>query len=360
MKIYRYADDRLEFGFRQSVERFFVEEIPLEEAEGDGPYLRVKILKRDMSTARLISVISKATGASNREIGYGGLKDKSATTIQHITLPIGYEADLSNIKTQRIEILSIERCRKAMHLGRLAGNRFEITIDAGSREIEEFRKRLQAICDGGFPNYFGYQRFGERGDSWKQGRDIAHSGKRLRGDREKLLVASWQSRLFNEWLEKRVYISSTVDRYDTKRSAKKLGYPIELVEVLRNQPQFYKLFIGEAMMSRRGIVHTTDLDIDSRKFISGTLRPTGLLPGAKAVRAYADARYLEEPYDDSDITSLPGSRRVSWVYAKDCEVVSEKGTDSHTVSFTLPPGSYATVLLEEIAGGDISGRNYRK
>jgi len=151
-----------------------------------------------------------------------------------------------------------------------------------------------------------------------------------------------------------------VDRYDTKRSAKKLGYPIELVEVLRNQPQFYKLFIGEAMMSRRGIVHTTDLDIDSRKFISGTLSPTGLLPGAKAVRAYADARYLEEPYDDSDITSLPGSRRVSWVYAKDCEVVSEKGTDSHTVSFTLPPGSYATVLLEEIAGGDISGRNYRK
>ena len=58
-----------------------------------------------MSTWKLIHVLSKATGLNERDIGYAGLKDKSATAIQYISIPKQSERDLKNLTTEKIEIL---------------------------------------------------------------------------------------------------------------------------------------------------------------------------------------------------------------------------------------------------------------
>ena len=61
-----------------------------------------------MSTWKLITVLAKATGLQERDIGYAGLKDKNATTIQYISLPKKYEKELNkNLTTEKIEILDI-------------------------------------------------------------------------------------------------------------------------------------------------------------------------------------------------------------------------------------------------------------
>jgi tRNA pseudouridine13 synthase len=61
IKIYAYNHIPLQFDFKQTIERFFVEEIPLYSSTGTGKYLIFKIKKTDMSTWKLITVLAKAT-----------------------------------------------------------------------------------------------------------------------------------------------------------------------------------------------------------------------------------------------------------------------------------------------------------
>ncbi|MEY3090800.1 MAG: hypothetical protein RL113_1116, partial [Pseudomonadota bacterium] len=53
-KIYAYNHAPLSFNFQQTIDRFFVEEIPLFSSKGSGNYLILKIKKTDMSTWKLI------------------------------------------------------------------------------------------------------------------------------------------------------------------------------------------------------------------------------------------------------------------------------------------------------------------
>jgi tRNA pseudouridine13 synthase len=86
-KTYAYNHKPINFNFAQTIERFFVEEIPLFKFVDKGSNLILKIKKTDMSTFKLITVIAKATQLEQRDIGYAGLKDKNATTIQYISIP---------------------------------------------------------------------------------------------------------------------------------------------------------------------------------------------------------------------------------------------------------------------------------
>ena len=69
IKTYAYNHTPIHFDFKQTVERFFVEEIPLYPPAGTGNYLILKIQKTDMSTWKLITVLAKATGLQERDIG---------------------------------------------------------------------------------------------------------------------------------------------------------------------------------------------------------------------------------------------------------------------------------------------------
>ncbi|ADV46478.1 tRNA pseudouridine(13) synthase TruD [Nitratifractor salsuginis] len=349
-----YAGDFAPFSFRffQSVERFYVEEIPLAPATGRGEYLLLKLRKQDLSTSRLLNILSAATGASEREIGYAGLKDKAATTIQYFTLPIRYEKGLKNLKTERVELLQKQRTRHPLKTGALLGNRFRIFLDRidekeAARLLDEARK----MEEFGLPNYFGYQRFGEDGLAWEQGRAIAHSGKRLKGSRERLLVAAWQSRLFNQWLSRRVAASRLIRERSIRDASHKLQWPLELVEALKKQPQFFKLFGGDLLRDRKTqkLFSCKDPLASSRPFKEKRVTVTGLLPGAKVWRARQDARHLEAPYDDEELTALPGDRRDAWIWPGDVGGEYDKKRRGLWLEFTLPPGAYATTLLEELA-----------
>jgi tRNA pseudouridine13 synthase len=87
IKNYAYMHNPIPFQFTQTIERFFVEEIPLYPSSKSGNYLILKIRKQDMSTWKLITVLAKATELQERDIGYAGLKDKNATAIQYFSLP---------------------------------------------------------------------------------------------------------------------------------------------------------------------------------------------------------------------------------------------------------------------------------
>ena len=129
IKTYAYTHTPLHFDFKQTIERFFVEEIPLYSFTGTGNYLILKIQKTDMSTWKLITVLAKATGLQERDIGYAGLKDKNATTIQYISLPKNREKELNkNLTTEKIEILERTYNKSPLKVGHLKGNTFSIVL----------------------------------------------------------------------------------------------------------------------------------------------------------------------------------------------------------------------------------------
>ncbi len=352
IKNYAYDHSPLKFDFQQTIERFFVEEIPLYTFTGTGNYLILKIKKTDMSTWKLITVLAKATGLQERDIGYAGLKDKNATTIQYISLPKQYERELNaNLTTEKIEILERTYNKAPIKIGALKGNRFSIVLhDINESDAKFFNTTAKMMQSKGIPNYYGYQRFGEDSRSYLQGKEIAQSGKRLKGSKEKLLVSAYQSHLFNKWLGQRVKLSTIIEKDNAAFAAKKLDYPLELVKVLAKQPQRFKLFIGDVMMPYPygKLSFVKDMTQSAQTFSQKKIAPTGLLCGANVERAKSDAYYLEEPYDDTELNALKGDRRFAWIWPKEVETEYDSNTKKLRVEFSLPKGSYATTFLEEI------------
>lgn len=363
-KTYAYTHTPLSFDFKQTIERFFVEEIPLYTFTGTGNYLILKIKKTDMSTWKLITVLAKATGLKERDIGYAGLKDKNATTIQYISLPKHVEKELNkNLTTERVEILGRTYNKAPIKVGHLKGNRFSIVLhDIHNKDAKFFHTTAIKMQKQGIPNYYGYQRFGEDSRSYLQGKEIAHSGKRLKGSKEKLLVSAYQSHLFNNWLSERVKLSTIIASQTPQKAAKKLDYPEALVKVLAKQPQFFKLFIGDVMMpyphGKQNYVK--DMMQSSQVFAQKKLSPTGLLCGANVERAKSDAYHLEEPFDDLELNALKGDRRFAWIWPEDIETEYNPESKKLTVQFYLPKGSYATTFLEEIGKFSLKSSSQRQ
>ena len=351
MKKYAYNHNPIPFDFEQTTDRFFVEEIPLFKFTGTGNNLILKIKKQDMSTWKLIHVISKATGLAERDIGYAGLKDKNATTIQYISIPKTVERELVNLTTDKIEILEKTYNKSPIKIGHLKGNKFSIKLygvsEKGAKDISRIAHKLGT---NGIPNYFGYQRFGEDSRSYLQGKKIAESGKRLKGSKEKLLVASYQSHLFNSWLNQRVNLSATISNLSIKDASETLSYPEPLVKALSIEPQFFKLFIGDMMMSYPygKIEFVKDMSYSSKLFSEKKLSPTGLLCGSHAKRSQSDAYHLEEPFDDSELNALKGDRRFAWIWIEDISTKYKENSRELIIDFYLPKGSYATTFLEEL------------
>ncbi len=352
IKTYAYTHTPIKFDFQQTIDRFFVEEIPLYPPTGKGNYLYLKIKKSDMSTWKLVTVLAKATGLEERDIGYAGLKDKNATTIQYISLPKRYEQELNkNLTTEKIEILERSYHKSPIKIGHLKGNRFEIVLnDINEKDAKFLNTIAKKMQVDGIPNYYGYQRFGEDSRSYLQGKEIAHSGKRLKGSKEKLLVSAYQSYLYNRWLTLRVKLSTTINTNSINDASQKLEYPVELVKVLKKQPQLFKLFIGDVLMDypygKSKLLK--DMMSESLLFKQGKISPTGLLSGDNAQRAVSDAYHLEEEFDDKELNSLKGDRRFAWIWPKDVETRYNINNKKLIINFYLPKGSYATTFLEEI------------
>jgi len=352
IKTYAYNHTPLSFDFKQTVERFFVEEIPLYPASNSGNFLILKIKKTDMSTWKLITVLAKATGLAERDIGYAGLKDKNATTIQYISIPKQAERELNkNLTTEKIEILERTYNKAPIKVGHLKGNSFSIVLhDIDAKDAKFFTTTSKKMQKEGIPNYYGYQRFGEDSRSYLQGKEIAHSGKRLKGSKEKLLVSAYQSHLYNKWLGQRVKLSTIIASNNAELASKKLDYPLELVKVLAKQPHLFKLFLGDVIMPYPygKLNYVKDMHQSAEAFNQKKISPTGLLCGANVERAQSDAYYLEEEFDDTELNALKGDRRFAWIWPKDVETEYNPDSKKLTVEFYLPKGSYATTFLEEV------------
>lgn len=149
---------------RLQLEDFIVHEVSNYPSKTDiGKYLIADVTTTNWETNLLIREFSNLLHVSRQRIGFAGTKDKRAKTKRLMSF-FGVSAErLSKIKINNVVIENVYRSDSGVKIGNLVGNKFEITI----RKIEEnidadnVRKIASFIIKyGGFPNFYGIQRFG--------------------------------------------------------------------------------------------------------------------------------------------------------------------------------------------------------
>ena len=159
---------------------FEVDEIsePPDLKEGGGITIaRIKAV--NWETNRLVRAFSKTLGISRSHIKFAGTKDKRAITTRLFSFNIPVET-VKGMDIPDVEVLEAYPSNREMELGNLKGNHFRIIV----RDIKRTPLEIQDIMgllvkdiedNGGFPNYFGVQRFGSvRPITHLVGKNIVH------------------------------------------------------------------------------------------------------------------------------------------------------------------------------------------
>jgi tRNA pseudouridine13 synthase len=148
------------------IDDFVVNEVgglPLEDP--NGPYTCAVVRLTNWETNRFVNHASEQLHISRKKIHFSGTKDKRGVTTQAFT----FEAPLDDVrhlaKNQGVEIERAYRCRHEANLGDHTDNLFQLVLrDVAAPPTEAAtliqQTRASADAQGGYPNFFGPQRFG--------------------------------------------------------------------------------------------------------------------------------------------------------------------------------------------------------
>ena len=350
-RFYSLDHSSIDFHFKQTPRDFVVEEIPLYEFSKEGEHLILFVRKKNLTTTEMVGLFARYLGIKNRDIGYAGLKDKHAMTKQYISIHKKHEEMLDGFSHDNIKILSKTHHNNKIKIGHLSGNRFFIKVKkvnpTSAVKIDEALKNIQTF---GMPNFFGYQRFGNDGNNHILGEKIAKGEAKERNPRvKKLLINSYQSHLFNLWLSRRLEINRLINNFTVQELEPLLNMPNNELSKLKAQKHPFKLIEGDIMehYPYGRLFEFENGEHDFTRFNEKDISATGLLCGKKVKISSGIARTIEKNFDDE--INADGARRYAWVFPKDIEGRFKNEEAHYEMNFTLPKGSYATVLLEEVA-----------
>jgi tRNA pseudouridine13 synthase len=274
--------------------------------EGRNSLLLVK--KRNMTTHKAVEIIADKYGINKKDISYAGLKDKFAVTEQYMTMKKAVEG----FKEKDIEVEVVGKTNRMISIGDLLENNFEITLH--NCRNQNMTSILKEISEKGIPNYFGLQRFGFNKNNHVVG---------------KLLI----KRKFSLALEliNRNYNEKFKDIRDVNK--RRLKFFINAY-----QSFLFNETLNEVLRTKKKVKEISIIGSDTKisGIIKKLLRKEGIDPKDFAI---SDLRI-----------SCTGSIRKAFVYPK----ISYKiNGEKVSLLFSLPKGSYATVVIREIAKKEV-------
>jgi tRNA pseudouridine13 synthase len=148
---------------RTQTKDFLVDEISnYPPKKSDGKFTIADVTSNYWETNLLVRELSNWLHISRQRIGFAGTKDKRALTKQLMSF---YKVDiekLSQIKIKDVEIENIYQSDRPVKIGTHVGNKFEIIVrnlnSASLKNIDDIYSTIIGL--GGFPNFYGVQRFG--------------------------------------------------------------------------------------------------------------------------------------------------------------------------------------------------------
>lgn len=392
-------------------EDFIVREISdRPEPKENGKYVIAEVTTRNWETNRLVRLMSRDLCISREKIGFAGTKDKRAITTQLMSFECSMDK-VANIGLKDITIENAYLGKRSIKIGDLIGNDFVIRVkecDMPSDKIPASMEETKNVIlkNGGFPNYFGVQRFGVirpvthkvgeyivRGDlegavrcylsapSPLEDEDIISARKELaeRDDWNELIKIMPDGLGF----EKTIVNHLINNPEDWAGSIEELPRNLQMMFVHAYQSYLFNIMLSERMArdmplnapvvgdiviptDGNGIplhedpVITTSRNIDlvTRQVRNGRAFVTITLYGSDSVLADGEMGEIErsvigsEKLKDSDfiVPGLPhcsskGNRREVLCPLKKMDVSAEE--DGYSVAFSLPKGNYATCLMRE-------------
>jgi tRNA pseudouridine13 synthase len=318
---------------KASPEDFRVDELPAYLPSGAGPHLYLQVEKRDRTTREVVRLLARALGVGERDAGYAGLKDRAAVTTQWLSFPVASDPDPASLAAEGLRVLSASRHQNKLRPGHARGNAFTLVVRGG--DLARARACAAALAQGGLPNFFGPQRFGKDGANAALGRallapDPSPEARRVARDRflKRFALSALQSELFNRWL--------------AERMADGLFATALPGDVLK------KLDSG-------GLFLCEDPAVDGPRVATFEVSPAGPMFGHKLKPAAGEPAAREARLLEAAGLTLPdfergggeaeGTRRAARLRV--LPVLAE-AADGYRVTFELPRGSYATVVMREL------------
>lgn len=143
---------------KQQPDDFHVEELTDLIPGAAGTFAFYRLDKTGWTTWDALAAIRQRWHLEPGRISYAGLKDRHAHTKQYLTIHHGPRRDLQHDKLHLTYLGQIESPYSS---SRVLGNRFRITLrDLADEQRPAVERRLAHALNHGVPNYFDDQRFG--------------------------------------------------------------------------------------------------------------------------------------------------------------------------------------------------------
>jgi tRNA pseudouridine13 synthase len=300
------------YKIKQTAEDFVVKEISNVKIGDKGSYIYLLLKKKDYTTIKAIEQIAEKLRLKAKFFGFAGTKDRRAVTEQLISIKGANRNKIEKIRLKDIGLKYLGRGENPISLGDLKGNEFVITIrNLTNKEINRLENKKILV-----PNYFGEQRFSR--NNVKIGKSIIKKDFKkaaelvgidaennnyigaLRKINKKILrlyVHAYQSYLFNKTI------------YQYLKTNKQLKIPI--------------VGFGTEIDGIK--------DLKLKKIIKNIIKQEKI-----SLRDFIISSIPE--------LSSEGTERELFVKVKFNVIKLEK--DKAIVSFYLPKGSYATVVVD--------------
>ncbi|MDX1592726.1 MAG: tRNA pseudouridine(13) synthase TruD [Gammaproteobacteria bacterium] len=329
---------RLAFGepplrgqLRATPDDFVVDELLGFTPGGGGEHVMLRVEKREANTAWVAGRLAAFCDIPRRDVGFAGLKDRFAVTRQWFSVGLAGrpEPDWTALDVPGVRVLEAVRHPRKLRRGALLGNRFRIRVHDVAGDPGNLDERLEAIAGRGFPNLFGPQRFGRGGANLVAAERLFDgTAGRVRREQRGLLLSAARSLLFNAVAAARLEDGSWTRHLD--------GEPL----VLDGRRGY---FVGTA----------DDPELPAR-LAALEVHPSGPLWGRGGALGDCEAGDRERGWLAPFASWQRGLERFGLEADRRALRVRARELESHLdgpvleLGFTLPAGSFATVLLREL------------
>jgi tRNA pseudouridine13 synthase len=384
--------ERRLYKLRSRDEDFVVEElIDLPQVE-DGRYALFRMTKRKLTTLEALKILARRKRVPLSRISYAGLKDKHGIAVQHLSSPREYDLSIEE-RNFRVEFLYYidERLRLGMHLG----NRFTITLRKVRRPAyRKFLANVPRFQEAEIPNYYDSQRFGSlRGAQRFLAEEV------MRGNYEEALklhltsayrkqksyikrIKRFIAEHWGDWTKCRKFLEQERRYENFLEIIAFLEKSEDFVGALRLIPEqlrmlyaaSYQSFLWNEALKHMLLSALGKEALEEVEYLAGSL----YFPKGEHVHVLREALpkpKLEMPCPESkeriyrvllrerglrlkdmrrlEKLGMPIARNErSLLFSAGELCIKEKGVDGNypwlTLSFWLPPGSYATIVLKAL------------
>jgi tRNA pseudouridine13 synthase len=380
--------------FKVAPEDFVVEEHIRPLFTPEGSFAVYCVRKRGVTTLSVEAQMARELGVPQSAVVFPALKDRDAVAVQHAAVRGTGPTQLAG---RGFEARFLGRSPRPLAPADIVANRFTIVLrDLADEEAARMRERSAQIARSGLPNYFDQQRFG----SLAPGED--HIGKRiLRRDAEGALRAYLTQPFVGDPGPVRKFKTFARDHWADWNAlfdaAPRPSNFRSVLTYLRDHPDDYRKALNlitrrllsiylsayQSLLWNRIAARFLAAQLDEeihveianeplplfRELPAGVDRDIAIpLPNHRATYAHTDVApiaeqvLVEEGLTSNDLKArilkkayLPKGKRALLLFPRNVSASptepDERFPNRHkmTVAFTLPRGSYATLVLKALA-----------